>query len=61
MMLAESSWRRLDGRHLLPLVQAGVAFKDGIKSEPGPTDEVGRQKTKTINPKIKNQPKKVAA
>jgi len=61
MMLAESSWRRLDGRHLLPLVQAGVAFKDGIKSEAGPTDEVGRQKTKTINPKNKNQPKKVAA
>lgn len=60
MMLAQSSWRRLDGRHLLPLVQAGVAFKDGIKSEEGPTDEVGKQKTKN-NQRTKNQPKKVAA
>lgn len=61
MMLAQSSWRRLDGRHLLPLVQAGVAFKDGIKSEQGPTDEVGKQKTKINNQRTKNQPKKVAA
>jgi putative transposase len=33
LLLAEHSWRRLDGHHLLPLVRAGVRFKDGARIE----------------------------
>lgn len=33
LLLAERSWRRLDGHELLPLVRAGVAFKDGVRVE----------------------------
>jgi putative transposase len=33
LLLAERSWRRLDGHELLPLVRAGVKFKDGIRVE----------------------------
>lgn len=32
--MAELRWRRLNGAALLPLVQAGVPFKDGIQLEP---------------------------
>ena len=31
LLLAERSWRRLDGQELLPLVRAGVQFKDGAR------------------------------
>jgi len=33
LLLAERSWRRLDGNELLPLVRAGVNFKDGVRVE----------------------------
>jgi putative transposase len=31
LAMAEKRWRRLDGRHLLPLVRADVKFVDGIR------------------------------
>jgi putative transposase len=33
LLLAERSWRRLDGQELLPMVRAGVTFKDGVRVE----------------------------
>jgi len=33
LLLAERSWRRLDRHELLPLVRAGVKFKDGAQVE----------------------------
>jgi len=33
LLLAERSWRRLDGQELLPLVRAGVQFQDGVRVE----------------------------
>src|SRR5512146_490691 len=33
LLLAEPSWRRLDGHELLPLVRAGVRFADGVRVE----------------------------
>ena len=33
LLLAERSWRRLDAHELLPLVRAGVGFKDGVRVE----------------------------
>jgi transposase-like protein len=33
LLLAERSWRRLDGHELLPLVRAGVQFEDGVRVE----------------------------
>jgi hypothetical protein len=33
LLLAERSWRRLDGQELLPLLRAGVQFKDGVRVE----------------------------
>ena len=33
LLLAERSWRRLDGHELLPLVRAGMQFKDGVRVE----------------------------
>jgi putative transposase len=29
--MAEQRWRKLDGKHLLPLVRAGVPFHDGVQ------------------------------
>jgi putative transposase len=29
--MAQARWRRLDGAHLLPLVQAGIRFMDGVQ------------------------------
>jgi transposase-like protein len=29
--MAQARWRRLDGAHLLPLVQAGITFVDGVQ------------------------------
>jgi transposase-like protein len=31
--MAQARWRRLDGAHLLPLVQVGIAFVDGLQHE----------------------------
>jgi transposase-like protein len=33
LLLAERSWRRLDGHELLALVRAGMQFKDGVRVE----------------------------
>jgi hypothetical protein len=33
LLLAERTWRRLDGHELLPLLRAGVKFKDGTQVE----------------------------
>jgi putative transposase len=37
LQVAQGHWRRLDGAALLPLVRAGVAFKDGQQVEPQPS------------------------
>jgi len=31
--MAQAHWRRLDGAHLLPLVQAGITLVDGVRRE----------------------------
>jgi putative transposase len=36
LLAAQGHWRRLDGAALLPLVRAGVSFKDGKQVEPQP-------------------------
>jgi putative transposase len=33
LRMAEQRWRRLDGFELLPLVRAGVQFRDGVQLE----------------------------
>jgi hypothetical protein len=33
LLLVERSWRRIDAHELLPLVRAGVGFKDGVRVE----------------------------
>ena len=61
LLLAERGWRRLDGSHLLPLVRAGVHFKDGVRVErtSSKSDEVTGARSKKLT--TKNQPVKVAA
>ena len=39
LLLAERSWRRLNGQELLPLVRAGVVFKDGVRAERAPRNK----------------------
>jgi putative transposase len=36
LQAAQGHWRRLDAAKLLPLVRAGVVFKDGQQVEPQP-------------------------
>jgi len=59
LLLAEASWRRLNGHQLLPLVRAGVQFVDGVRIE---RDDVA-SKANAIKPqrKTKTHPDKVAA
>jgi transposase-like protein len=61
LLLAERSWRRLDGSHLLPLVRAGVQFKDGVRIERpnNKADEITRARLKKTP--TKDQLAKVAA
>ena len=33
LLAAERTWRRLNGHELLPLVAAGVVFRDGLRVE----------------------------
>jgi putative transposase len=33
LLAAERTWRRLNGHDLLPLVAAGVVFRDGVRVE----------------------------
>ena len=37
LQAAQGHWRRLDAAKLLPLVRAGITFKDGIQVEPQPS------------------------
>ncbi len=64
LLLAASSWRRLNGRELLPLVRAGVVFKDGVRVEREgmPASKVARTKPSKRRDKTKDaQSEKVAA
>ena len=61
LLLAQAAWRRLDGRELLPLVRAGVTFKDGVRVE---RDHLPKGKVTTVKSRrkrTKDQPGKVAA
>jgi len=58
LLLAEASWRRLNGHQLLPLVREGVQFVDGIRVEPG---GIASDTSKIKPKKTKNQTAKVAA
>jgi len=49
--MAEKRWRRLDGRHLLPLVRAGVSFVDGVRQD---------RTTDPISQSIDNPPREAA-
>ncbi|MCC6646513.1 MAG: hypothetical protein IT374_13190 [Polyangiaceae bacterium] len=59
LLLAEATWRRLNGHQLLPLVRAGVRFVDGVRVERDDVDPaataVKRQR------KTKKHPEEVAA
>ena len=46
LTMAERRWRRLNGAELLPLVRAGVVFKDGIREE-RPKNKEGKKTAKT--------------
>jgi single-stranded DNA-specific DHH superfamily exonuclease len=54
LLAAERSWRRLNGHELLPLVAAGVVFRDGVRVErevatdTKPTIKKGRMKKTEI-------------
>jgi hypothetical protein len=37
--MAQQRWRKLDDAHLLPLVRAGVQFKDGRPAERNDRDQ----------------------
>jgi putative transposase len=61
LLLAERSWRRLDGQELLPLVRAGTSFKDGVRVE---RVDVPKVKPLRITPRKKSkndQSREVAA
>ena len=59
LLLAEASWRRLNGHQLLPLVRAGVRFVDGVRVE---RDDATPKAAAIRSPKkTKNHPENVAA
>ncbi len=49
--MAQQRWRRLDGRHLLPPVRAGVKFVDGVRHD---------RDIKPISQSAENQPREAA-
>ena len=61
LLLAQASWRRLDGRELLPLVRAGATFKDGIRVERDEVREGKVTKVKSRKKRVQDQSGKVAA
>ena len=61
LLLAQATWRRLDGRELLPLVRAGVTFKDGLRVERDHLPEGKVTKVKSRKKTTQDQPGKVAA
>jgi transposase-like protein len=44
LQAAQNHWRKLDGAELVPLVRAGVVFKDGARVEPQPVRLARRTK-----------------
>lgn len=59
LLLAEATWRRLNGHQLLPLVRAGVRFVDGVRVE---RDDVAPVATAVKRQrKTKKHPEEVAA
>jgi putative transposase len=61
LLLAQATWRRLDGRELLPRVRAGVTFRDGVRSERDHVPEDKVTKVKSRKKGTQDQPGKVAA
>ena len=60
LLLAETTWRRLNAHPLLPLVRAGVLFEDGVRTE---RDDVAPKSPplKKSQRKTKTPPHNVAA
>lgn len=58
LLLAESSWRRLNGHELLPLVRAGAKFADGIRVKDEERETI---KTKMHKKSTHDQPEGIAA
>lgn len=55
MLAAERSWRRLNGAELLPLVRAGVPFRDGVRverEEVAPKEVKSQRRTKKIQQSV---------
>jgi hypothetical protein len=44
LQAAQGHWRKLDGADLVPLVRAGVVFKDGQRLEPQPARPARKSK-----------------
>lgn len=63
LLLAEASWRRCDGRELLPLVRAGERFVDGVRQERTATQakEAKKELTRKGPKKYPTREAKVAA
>lgn len=61
LLLAQNSWRRLDGRALLPLVRAGATFRDGVLVERDEAVETVADSVKPRRGRKHDQPEKVAA
>jgi len=61
LLLAERSWRRLDGQELLPLVRAGTPFKDGVRVERDDAPSVTPLRTTQRRKSKKDQSRDVAA
>ncbi len=61
LLLAEGSWRRLDSSQLLPLVRAGVKFKDGVRVERENVKIPTIHERKPPRSTTKNQTGKIAA
>ena len=61
LLLAEASWRCLNGRELLPLVRAGVKFNDGVRVKQKSQEELATIKTKSGKKTTHDQPERIAA
>ena len=55
MRLAQRSWRRLDAPHLLPQVQAGAIFEDGVAAQAPPPEPTVRTRARRQNQKLITQ------
>jgi transposase-like protein len=61
LLLAQKSWRRLNGREWLPLVREGATFKDGIRIERAETLENSAKSVRQRGMRGVDQIEKVAA